>query len=439
MADIRIKDLATTASTTASDDFLAVDGTTNSTRKLSAATPSFATSVTVPGVAGPTATNLTLTGGSTGASLVLGQGANNNITLTPSGSGFVIARSLLSSQRDLVPSSSLVGQVAAVGLTNTNKATVMGYDTTNNFGFIYAGIVGSNYSPIVLQPMAASGNVLIGGTTDIPGSGGLKVFGTTAASSTTTGALQVAGGVGVAGGIYAGADSYFGGAVTIAGGSNTTSAGAVNLTSSSYGGGYTLKDGTKYLGIFSKSSGTQLCFYTNQAAGTDLGSLTPDLIINTGTSTFAGAVTVSSTTAGSAGAGALVVSGGLATGDASYFGGAVTMPSAIVKRASTAADGFTTYVTGGTQYWDVGLQAVGTSNDFRIVNSQSGNRSLSISSSTEAATFAGSVITPAATTAISSVRLPHGTAPTSPVNGDMWTTTAGLYVRINGVTVGPLS
>lgn len=35
--------------------------------------------------------------------------------------------------------------------------------------------------------------------------------------------------------------------------------------------------------------------------------------------------------------------------------------------------------------------------------------------------------------------LPHGSAPSSPVNGDMWTTTAGLYVRINGVTVGPLS
>lgn len=30
--------------------------------------------------------------------------------------------------------------------------------------------------------------------------------------------------------------------------------------------------------------------------------------------------------------------------------------------------------------------------------------------------------------------VPHGAAPTSPVNGDMWTTTAGLFVRINGVT-----
>ena len=43
-----------------------------------------------------------------------------------------------------------------------------------------------------------------------------------------------------------------------------------------------------------------------------------------------------------------------------------------------------------------------------------------------------------AATTRSSLRVPHGTAPTSPVNGDIWTTTAGLFVRINGVTVGPL-
>lgn len=46
---------------------------------------------------------------------------------------------------------------------------------------------------------------------------------------------------------------------------------------------------------------------------------------------------------------------------------------------------------------------------------------------------------PSSTTARSCLRLAHGTAPTSPVNGDMWTTTAGLYVRINGATVGPLA
>lgn len=45
----------------------------------------------------------------------------------------------------------------------------------------------------------------------------------------------------------------------------------------------------------------------------------------------------------------------------------------------------------------------------------------------------------ASTTSRATLRIPHGTAPTSPTNGDMWTTTAGLFVRINGGTVGPLS
>jgi hypothetical protein len=45
--------------------------------------------------------------------------------------------------------------------------------------------------------------------------------------------------------------------------------------------------------------------------------------------------------------------------------------------------------------------------------------------------------TPAATTANASLNLPQGTAPTSPVNGDIWLTTAGMYARVNGSTVGP--
>lgn len=40
----------------------------------------------------------------------------------------------------------------------------------------------------------------------------------------------------------------------------------------------------------------------------------------------------------------------------------------------------------------------------------------------------------ASITSSSSIRLQHGVAPTSPVNGDMWTTTAGLFVQINGST-----
>jgi hypothetical protein len=56
---------------------------------------------------------------------------------------------------------------------------------------------------------------------------------------------------------------------------------------------------------------------------------------------------------------------------------------------------------------------------------------------TTVATFGIPVITSASSSTITGIRLPHGTAPSAPVNGDIWTTTSGLYARINGATVGP--
>lgn len=50
-------------------------------------------------------------------------------------------------------------------------------------------------------------------------------------------------------------------------------------------------------------------------------------------------------------------------------------------------------------------------------------------------TVVGTVITAASTTSASGLRLPHGTAPTSPTNGDIWTTSSGVFARINGSTV----
>jgi hypothetical protein len=49
-------------------------------------------------------------------------------------------------------------------------------------------------------------------------------------------------------------------------------------------------------------------------------------------------------------------------------------------------------------------------------------------------TFTGLVSTPASTTTTAGLRLPHGTAPTSPVNGDIWTTTGNILWRRNGGT-----
>lgn len=49
------------------------------------------------------------------------------------------------------------------------------------------------------------------------------------------------------------------------------------------------------------------------------------------------------------------------------------------------------------------------------------------------------LLLPACGTGNASLNAPHGTAPSSPVDGDVWTTTAGIFVRINGVTIGPLN
>lgn len=44
---------------------------------------------------------------------------------------------------------------------------------------------------------------------------------------------------------------------------------------------------------------------------------------------------------------------------------------------------------------------------------------------------------PLGATGVSPLRIAHGVAPTAPVNGDLWTSTAGLFSQINGVTRGP--
>ena len=49
-------------------------------------------------------------------------------------------------------------------------------------------------------------------------------------------------------------------------------------------------------------------------------------------------------------------------------------------------------------------------------------------------TLAGQLSTKASATGGSGLVVPHGAAPTAPTDGAIWTTTAGLFVRINGVT-----
>lgn len=69
----------------------------------------------------------------------------------------------------------------------------------------------------------------------------------------------------------------------------------------------------------------------------------------------------------------------------------------------------------------------------------SGTGPFAIFTGTGPISFGDITLLPTSTTARASLRIPHGTAPTAPVNGDAWTTSAGLFIRINGATVGPLT
>src|SRR6478609_8356464 len=49
----------------------------------------------------------------------------------------------------------------------------------------------------------------------------------------------------------------------------------------------------------------------------------------------------------------------------------------------------------------------------------------------------GKLITHASNASYAGLNLPQGVIPSSPVDGDVWTTSSGVYARIDGVTIGP--
>lgn len=49
-------------------------------------------------------------------------------------------------------------------------------------------------------------------------------------------------------------------------------------------------------------------------------------------------------------------------------------------------------------------------------------------------TFTGLISTVASASGSAGLRLPHGSAPSAPTNGDVWTTTTGVFWRMNGTT-----
>jgi hypothetical protein len=264
----------------------------------------------------PASTDLTLSGGSSGASLVLGQGTTAGaFTLTPTGTGSLTVN--LSGSGSIANSTWNSGGATAVGFDykRTTATAVVGgglasinaYNAATRaaiFEFNGDGATDSGRFDWWVKPtgggltqvmtLKSTGNLLIGTTTDMSGSGGLKVAGTTASTGVSTGALQVAGG------IYAGAASVFGGNLNVEGagylsvarGAYTTGAIFTPIANSAvmdWSGGF-----ARFWGVGADAAtagGLKLV-----VAATDASPFVEALTIaSTGAATFAGAVAISNT------------------------------------------------------------------------------------------------------------------------------------------------
>lgn len=119
--------------------------------------------------------------------------------------------------------------------------------------------------------------------------------------------------------------------------------------------------------------------------------------------------------------------------------GTLTLAATIDKNANTTLNGDLTLVGGDiiastATTWNV-LNTVATTINF----AGAASTALNIGNATGPITFAGRIVTTLSSTTRAYFNLPHGAAPSAPVDGDVWTTSSGIYVRINGATVGPLS
>lgn len=209
----------------------------------------------------------------------------------------------------------------------------------------------------------------------------------TLGSANNTGVIQAP--QTTAGGAAGGGLSLLGGP----GGSSGATAGAVAIQAGAGGGAAANGGAITITGGTAHTSGT--------------GGLVTLLGGSRGTGGTGGSVAITGNAGNGAGVGGGVTLTGGAGGATNANGGAVTLISGAPGGAGTAGA--------------VVLDAGGSADELTVT--------------TTAVTSTVLVATPASTTGSAGLRIVPGVAPTSPVDGDIWTTTAGVFARINGATV----
>ena len=263
----------------------------------------------------PAATALTLAGGSTGASLVLGATTNGVATLKSLGTGRTVISSALGATtptaavfNDTPNTRTTFGIIGNGGSsqtvlqfgyglvtapTNTGSIFVSASDfilsTAGSLSFGLAG--GAEWARFA----TSTGNLLIGTTTDITGTGGLHVAGTATASTTTSGALRVGSNVGLSG--NAGGASYFGGAATFAGAVSLSTAGttvSIKSGTNAAAGTVTLVGGAGTITSTAIDVNTVIVMSVKTMSGT-VGDHLPSVLVAAGSATIDGSASDNST------------------------------------------------------------------------------------------------------------------------------------------------
>jgi hypothetical protein len=266
------------------------------------------------------------------------------------------------------------GTFSAAALTGVNSVTAASATALTLAGGSTSGqILFNSPSATERARLTSTGNLLIGTTTDITGTGGLHVAGTSTASTTTSGALRVGSNVGLSG--NAGGASYFGGQVSSAGGgtagtlpftsANATLGGYEVFSASAsldqkrwqWQAGTAVGDGTIRLRAINDATtnGSNAISITRTAevVGTiTLGTATA--LVNIPGTTSASSSTVGALTIGNGTAATNVAIGGgnVNAGGTGTFGGAVSIAGTVIHTLSATPASATAAGTVGTMSWD---------------------------------------------------------------------------------------
>jgi hypothetical protein len=122
-------------------------------------------------------------------------------------------------------------------------------------------------------------------------------------------------------------------------------------------------------------------------------------------------------------------SAGITASDAASTYQTIAGMSSYAPKASPALTGNVT-ITSNSTGAALFIQQAGTGNILTLHDQASDTDFVAIDQN-------GKVNTIPSVTASAGLNIPHGTAPTTPVNGDIWTTTGGLFYRINGASISP--